>query len=251
MIASAPGHELTSHCHLIEGNLSYSDPIFSGMELWTESCGDIAACFKNLRLLNDTIDRWDKSQPTVELVSFSEIRVDTVHRLQSVANSKPASEMTSLDYQVEICRLAALIYIRLVFQLDSPLCSRIRILKDQAINLIKQGEVNGRIGAFAQQQPTLVIWALFLCGVVSLNNEEQEYFAQPLAKGIRPSGIETWLEMEHRLRQICWLAKLQTPRCWGLWSRIMVLHGQSGEFRRLRLGLKLTNVLVSRLCGEG
>ena len=224
MMAPASGHERIPYRHPIQSDLAFSDPIFSGMELSSGFCGDIAACFHNLRHLNDIINGWDETQPMVELVSFSEIRADTVHRLQSVANTKPASDMTNLDYQVEICRLAALIYIRVVFQLDSPLCSRTRILKDQAIRLIKQGEADGRIDAGARQQPTSVTWALFLCGVVCLNSEEQECFAQVLGKGIRSSGIETWLEMEHCLREICWLGKLQTSRCWSLWSRMMIIR---------------------------
>ena len=194
------------------------------MELSNEFSGDIAACFQNLRHLNDIINRWDESQHMVELMSFSEIRAHTVHRLQSIANAKPASKMTNLDYQVEICRIAALLYIRVVFQLDSPLCGRTRILKDQAICYIKEGEANGEEVVGAREQPTSVIWALFLCGIVSLDNEEQECFAQVLAKGIRASGIESWAEMEHRLEQICWLPKLQTPRCWSLWNRMMIIQ---------------------------
>ena len=213
-MASDPSHRLRS----------YSNTIFPELDLLDEFCGDIAACFESLRHLNDIINRWDESQPMAELVSFSEIRAYTVHRLQSIANTKPASEMTNLDYQIEICRLAALLYIRLVFQHDSPLCGRSRILKDEAISYIKQGEANGMGVAGARKQPISLIWALFICGIASLNNKEQECFAQVLAKAIRAVGIETWPEMEHRLNQICWLAKLQTPRCWSLWNRIMTIQ---------------------------
>ncbi len=225
MASTPPRYEPTPCCHLVRGTLPYSDPIFSELGLSTEFCGEIATCFQNMRHLTEMISSWNDARTAVDMLSFSEIRADTVHRLLSVANTKPALEMTNLDYQVELCRLAALIYIRVALH-DKPYYPRVRILKDQLMHLIKRGEANCIIGVGARRQPTSVTWALFVSGIVSLSKEEEEWFAQRLAKGIRASGIETWPEIEDRLRQICWLDKLNTPTCRSLWNRIMVIHAE-------------------------
>lgn len=234
-MASPPRHEPTPYCHLVRGSLPYNDPIISGLGLSTELCGEIATCFQSMRYLTEKINSWDEFQTTAEFTSFSEIRTDTVHRLLSIADTKPALTMTNLDYQTETCRLAALIYIRAVLQRDTPLCATVRILKDQLMQLIKRGEANGTIGVGARQQPASVTWALFVSGSMSLNKEEREWFAQRLAKGIRASGVDTWPEMEDRLRQICWLDNLNTPTCQSLWSRIMVIHAEywAGQVRSI------------------
>ena len=231
MMASAPRCEPTPYCLLIQGSVPYSDPIFSGIGLSTDFCREVAASFQKMRHLTQMLETRNNFQTNLKTMSFSETRMDTAQRLLSVANTKPTLEMSNLDYQVEICRLAALIYIKVALHTDAPLCSAIRPLRSQLMNLIKQGEVdgtigviNGTIGVGARQQPVSITWALFVVGSLTFNREEQEWFAQRLGKGIRGSGVDTWSEMEYRLRQICWLDKLNTATCRGLWSRIMVIH---------------------------
>ena len=226
MMASAPKYEPTPYCLLIRGSLPYSDPVFPELGLSTESCGEIATSFQNMRYLSQTINSWNSSRATFETMSFTETRTDIVQRLLSVANTKPASEMSNVDYHVEICRLTALIYIKIALHVDTPLCATIRRLRLQLMHLIKQGEANGTIGVGARQQPSSITWAFFVAGSFSFSKEEQEWFAQRLAKGVRASGVETWPEMENRLRQICWLDKLNTSTCRSLWARIMVIDAE-------------------------
>ena len=225
-MASAPRCQPTPYCLLIRGSLPYSDPIFPELGLSTKFCDEIATSFQNLRYLTQTVNKWNEPQAAPEFMSFSKTRTDTVYRLLSVASTKLAYEMTNLDYNVEVCRLAALIYIKIALHINTPLCATIRNLRSQFMHLIKQGEANGTIGVGARQQPTSITWAFFVAGSLSLNEAEQEWFAQRLAKGIRASGVETWPEMEHRLKMICWLEKLNTATCQSLWDRIMVIHAE-------------------------
>ena len=226
MMASAPTYEQTSCCLLIRGSLSYSNPIFHDLGLSTELCGEVATCFHDMRCLSLTLTNWDQSQTTLEVMSFCEMRTNIAHRLLSIANQKLASEMTNLDYHIEICRLAALIYIKIALHTYSPLCATIRSLKAELIDLIKQGEANCTIGVGARPQPCSITWALFVGGMLSLNEEEEEWFAQRLAKGIRASGVETWAEMEERLGQICWIEMLHASTCRRLWRRLECMHAE-------------------------
>lgn len=185
----------------------------------------MAASLENMRYLSQITTKRNKSQATMEIMSFDKMRTEIVLRLMSFANQKPVSEMTILDYHIETCRLAALMYIKVALHMYFPLCAVVRRLKAQLMKLIEQGEANRTIGLGAQ--PGSITWALFVGGVLSLNKEEEEWFALRLAGGIRASGVETWAEMEERLGQICWLDKLNTPTCLRLWSRIEAIHAES------------------------
>lgn len=226
MMASAPRYEPGAYCLLVRGDLPYSDPIFSSLGISPDFCWQIATSFQNMRYLTQTLDNWNGSQTTLENLSFTKTRTYISQRLLSLANHKQALEMTNLDYTVEICRLAALIYIKVALDTDNALCATVRSLSSQFMQLIRQGEANGTIGVGARKQPVSGTWALFVVGSLTINKEEQEWFAQRLAKGIRASGVETWPEMERRLRQTCWLDKLNTSTCRSLWGRIMVIHAE-------------------------
>ena len=204
--------------------MPYDDPIFSGLGFSTDFCREVATSFQSMRYLTQAVNNGTDFQTASEITAFNETRIDTVHRLQSVANTKPPLEMTNLDYQVEICRLAALTYIKAAIHPSLPLCATICNLRYQLKKLIKQGEVNGTVGVGARRAPISTSWALFVVGSLSLDREEQEWFARRLAKGIRASSVETWSEMEGQLRQICWLDKLSTSACRDLWSKILVIN---------------------------
>ena len=224
MIAQNPRFEPGPLSLLIDGSLPHYDPIFPELGLSIELCGEIASCLQDIRRLTQIINSWDKSRTTLDTMSFSRIRMDIFHRLLSFANQKPGLQMTDLDYDVETCRLAALIYIKVALHTYSPLCVPICTLKNQLMNLIEQGEASCIIGVGARQQPHSTTWALFVGGIVSRNKTQEEWFARRLAKGIRASGVETWAEMEARLRQICWLESLNTGTCRSLWRRVESIH---------------------------
>lgn len=226
MMASNLHFEQTPCCLLLRGSLPSSNPIFPEIGLSTDLCGEISASFENMRYLSEMMTKCSQPQTTLDIMCFSKMRTEVFLRLLSFANQKPASEMTILDYHVELCRLAAMIYIKVALYMYFPLCALVRSLKTQLMDLIEQGESNGTIGTGSRPQPGSVTWALFVGGVLSLNKEEEEWFAQRLARGIRASGVETWADMEQRLRQTCWLDKLNTPTCRSLWSRVATIHAE-------------------------
>lgn len=171
-------------------------------------------------------ERSQTTLETLEIMAFSKMRTAIVYRLLSFANQKPSSEMTNIDYYVEVYRLAALIYVKVVLHMFTPLCAPIRSLKLQLMTLVKQGEADCTIGVGARVQPSSITWALWVGGTISCTKEEEEWFAQRLAKGIRASGVETWAEMQDRLVPICWHHKLNTPTCRSLWGRVEAIHAE-------------------------
>ena len=228
MMDSAPQYASTPYCLLIRGSVPYDDPIFSGLGFSTDFCREVATSFQSMRYLTEILNNGTDIQTTCEIRPFSETRTDTVYRLLSLANTKPPLEMSNLDYQIEICRLAALTYIKSALHPSIPLCATIYNLRSQLIKLVKQGERNGTVGVGARRSPISISWALFVVGSLTFDRGEKEWFAQRLAKGIRASSVETWSEMERHLRQICWLDKLNTSTCRDLWSRVMVINAEYG-----------------------
>ena len=225
-LAAAPRVERTPCCRLIRGSLPHNNPVFQDIGLSTELAGGIATSFQNMRYLSQRLNDWASTPTTLEMMSFTELRTAIVYRLLSLKNQKPASEMTSVDYHIELCRLAALIYIKIALHMYMPLCAMSQGLKKQLINLVTQGETNGAIVFGCRTQPCSVTWAFFVGGIISLNKEEEEWFAQRLARGTRASGVEAWTEMEARLRTICWQDKLNTPTCMSLWRRVEDIHAE-------------------------
>ena len=225
-MVTAPQYALTPYCLLIRGNVPYDDPIFSGLGFSTDFCREVATAFRSMRYLTQILGNGTDLLPASKTTPFRETREDTVHRLLSVAKTKPPLEMSRIDYQIEMCRLAALIYIEVALHPSVNLCTTTYNLRSQLMKLMKQAEINGTVGVGARPAPISIFWALFVVGSLSLNKEEEEFFAQRLAKGIRASSVETWSEMEGHLRQICWLDKLNTSTCRELWSRIMAINAK-------------------------
>ena len=229
-LTTAPRVDQTPCCRLIRGSLPHNNPVFHDIGLSTELGGGIATSFQSMRYLSQRLNSWASTPaltPTTdEMMSFTEMRTAIVYRLLSLANRKPASMMTSVDYHIELCRLAALIYIKIALHMYMPLCGMSQRLKNQLISLIKQGEANGASVFGCHPQPFSVTWALFIGGIISLNKEEEEWFAQRLSRGTRVLGVEAWAEMEARLRTICWRDKLNTPTCVSLWRRVEDIHAK-------------------------
>ena len=141
-------------------------------------------------------------------------------RLLSLAkySDETSSEMTILDYQLETSRLSALIYTKCALcpflsstSNNITLCN----LKNQLISRLKQSEeATARVGG--RLPPGSVAWALFICGILSLRENEKLWFVWQIAKSSREAGIRDWREMEARHRKIAWQDGLSVGICKSL-----------------------------------
>ena len=131
--------------------------------------------------------------------------------------------MTDLGYLFEICRLAALIYVPCVLYLWVPAPSMMSKLKMDMLAAFraKQKICNDKI---TNSQSVILMWALFIGGLVSENVDEDHWFAQRIARFARDTGIVTWAQMEDRLLDIGWIKSLQTPTSKKLWMTIETLN---------------------------
>ena len=133
-----------------------------------------------------------------------------------------AVEWTHIDYYFDICRLAALTFTQRVLHMFLPSLSNMRSLKEQIINRFTEMEKEYGIERRGIKL-RILRWALFIAGVLSLNDAEEDWCAQRIARCVRATGISNWEEMEQELAQICWHETLCTPTCESLWRKVQKL----------------------------
>lgn len=165
-----------------------------------------------------------------DLMSFYDQRSALEFSLTSLLIRKSKIFMREIDYVLESYRIAALIYVKYVMYNAAPLCPAIQKLKIQLINVILEADDklvdNGNRLHYGS-----VIWILVMGGILYLNDDEKEYFAQAIARTIRGwwslPGAKTWEVMEASLKEVAWVDRLRSLKCTLLWRRVEALSDQN------------------------
>ena len=219
MLAEKPRYEVASFSLPRSGALEYNNLIFSGFDLPYQVYGGLSIAFRDIRYLTFAVTAQGQSYTAMDLTTFNRIRTAVEYHLLSLKQQTRGTETTELDCQLEICRLAALIYVQLALHLFLPAYAVMRSLKRQIISSLKEKEKH-RIGEGMASRPSLLLWALFMGGILSLDEREEKWFAQRITQQIRTTGITTWAQMQSWLREVCWLDRLHTSTCKSLWQRV-------------------------------
>ena len=193
--------------------------------LMHEACRSLSLCFRDMRhltrelIIQNECDATLRPKPILDNSTFFSMRKALDHRLLSLKLSKPTWKMTVTDCQIEICRTAALIYGRLALPLSMRNDALGRSLKAQVMDLLQRLDVKTAVEA-PEQQPKILIWALFMVGILPSNDEEEHWIARRIAKRALTADVETWTQMEYLLQEICWMDKLNTDICKRLWRKV-------------------------------
>ena len=220
MVAEAPHYELTSFslpCNGALGNESFNVP---GLDLPYQLYGDLSTIFRGIRYLTFALfTAKGQSHTAMDLLTCSKVRTAVEYHLLSFKQHKEGPETTDLDCHVEIYRLAALIYVQRGLHVFLPAYGIMRSLKVQIMHSFEETERNSG-NVVETPRPSLLLWALFMGGILSLDEEDEKWFAHRIARHVRAAGIRHWAQMEGWLREVCWLDKLYTPTCRSLWQRV-------------------------------
>ena len=141
--------------------------------------------------------------------------------------------MTSLEVNLELCRLTALIYIKHALRTDRLFRSDTQDLKAQIMILVREMETRKRWSVEKPERPEhgshIQIWALFRTGLLAVNDEEEEWFAKRVAHRMRGAGMVVWMDLEVGLRRFCWMDEIKvwgnsdnirTEKCDSLWRKV-------------------------------
>lgn len=179
----------------------------------------LAAIFRDMQYVTKVSTVPCRTFTEMDYMRFCKMRAQLQHRLLYLRLDKAASEMNDLDFHLDICRIAALIYIPRALGGFMPPVTVLQSLKLQLMTAFKEKEKN-QIGDTEGRQPGMLVWALFMGGILLLDQGEEEWFAQRIAQRIQNTGIASWAQMESYLKKVCWRDWLHTPSCKKLWSRI-------------------------------
>ena len=219
MLAETPRYELVSLSLPRSRGLEYNNLTVSGFDLPYQVYGELSIAFRDIRYLTFAVTAQGQSYTAMDLMTFNGIRTAVEYHLLSLKQQTHGTETTELGCQLEICRLAALIYVQLALHLFLPAYAVMRSLKRQIISSLKEREKYS-INERKASRPSLLLWALFMGGILSLDEREEKWFAQRIAQHIRTTDIKTWAQMQRWLREVCWLDRLYTSTCKSLWQRV-------------------------------
>ena len=229
MLASPPQFPRVP-CETVVGGLPFPRPmatLIPDLGDTDELCQEMTTNLENMSYLTNCLNNWEFSSTFTDMMTFGRMRSTLEYRLCVLQIRKPPPDMTALDYQLEACRLAALIFLQLVYHNFKPFCSTLRTSKEQLMELVTEGEERG-FGPMDLQLPRGSLrWALFMGGLLSLNAEEETWFAVRIAtsmKMLHGQSRKTWADMEEYLKAVSWSDRLKTPECMSLWDRIQTIY---------------------------
>lgn len=223
MLSAPPHFPRLPICLVIPGETSSCSPICPELGTSTELCAEMINNFNDLRQLTGLLTSFDHSISLIELISFDSVRSSIEHRLLSLEIRKPKQQMQDLDYLLEACRLAALIFLNRVFHGFLPRCSITKQLKCQLKELLLEKESQIVHEICPQMQRGYYTWALCMGGIHSLGDEDITFFAKRIAISTQVwqmQGFSGWSEILRRIKRVCWTNALQSTECEELGKQV-------------------------------
>ena len=225
MLASSRHFPCTPSCYSkvrdlpLSGSTAHLVPVLNKA---SELLEQMDIVFDTLRELTKSLTRSGRSSFN-ESVSFGKMCSALEHRLLHLKICEPPEPMIMLDYLFEACRLGALIYLRRVVKNLDRVGAILQKLKEQLKRLLVEGESKFVGDVDIQMRRGSFMWAVFMGGIVSLDEEEETWFAEWIVKLTKAwyfQGPKCWTDIEKCLRQINWADSLSAPECVSLWGRV-------------------------------
>lgn len=170
--------------------------------------------FNDMRHLTDQLTNFDHSITLIELMSLDNARSSIEHRLLSLELRKP--KMQDLDYLLETCRIAALLFLNRAFHGYWPCCPIITQLKRQLKEFLLARESQIIHEVHSQVHRGYYTWVLFIGGIHSQKDEDIAFFAKRIALAIQAWKVEDsggWPEILSRIKRVAWTNALQSTAC--------------------------------------
>ena len=86
--------------------------------------------------------------------------------------------------------------------------------KLMAVVDVGKGEYE-RIGG--GESDVVVLWVLFMGGLLAENWVERDWFAERIARVVRRLGLRSWEEVEECLMKALWIRRMGNKACESLW----------------------------------
>ena len=189
------------------------------------------AIFDGLRRISFVLDRSRLLQPAsaTAIFCYNKLRSTIEHRLLSLPSQRDFHVGTPQEWHVEeSCRVATLIYINYVLREFHYSFALLKVLKRK---LMDECEEHGRSGGDVtdEDELELLLWSLCMGAVLALDECEEDWFAERVAKAVVRMGLEGWLEVEVCLMRVLWVKRMSDMLHGKLWIKV------EEQMERLRL----------------
>ena len=207
----------------IQGEIPSSNPVCTEFGISTEPGIDIINIFKDIRRLTATLTGIGPSMMLSELTSLEGLGASIMHVLLLLKIRKPKQQMQDLDYLNEACRLAALMFVKRTLHGVWPRCPIITRMRCQLKELLLEKESRPVSEVLPQVHPGYDIWALFMGGIHSLEDDDKSFFAKRIAvstQSWRATGFGGWPGILSCIKNIAWYNTLDGPVCEAFGARV-------------------------------
>ena len=142
----------------------------------------MAIIFEDIRHFTLKLDSQNGTTTRSDPETLSRIRSMFEHRLLMLHVWKPRADMTLLDYQLQACRLVALIYLKCICRNFTPYCDLVKSSRDQLRGLVDEAEFRGFDAIDIQLRRGQRSWAVSIGGSQSVDIGENDWFIARIAK---------------------------------------------------------------------
>lgn len=156
-----------------------------------------------------------------EIIAFSAARNKLEYNLFAIPTPENHVFATDPDqYIYEVVRIAAIMYINYnlheydgVYRVSMRLNRKLR-------DVISAGEPSfEKTGA--PNREIIMLWVLFMGGLISVNAPEKLWFARRIARLIERLELKSWNEVEECLMRALWIRRMNDSACEALWMAVM------------------------------
>lgn len=197
ILAQPPAYEMTPCCVMIRGNTPPHLSVYQKAGVDPQISEHFETLFADLQYLNSNLNRAQentdhgKEATTLDLMNFSKVRTTVEHRILAMArlsSHKPRNMMTCDEYALEICRRAALVFIKCGLHMYLPICTILVSLKEQIMQLMRDEETYCGIGTSGRREDERTLWAILIGSLLAVTPEEEVFFAKRIAERTRIIG---------------------------------------------------------------
>ena len=140
MMSTAPHFPRRPDNLVIQGETESSRPVFPKLGASAELCAELIGSFHDMRHLTELLTSVDHSATLTQLMSLDSVRSNIEYRLLSLEIRKSKQKMQHHDYLLEVCRVAALMFLHRAFHGLWRRCTLITQLRNKLKGLLLEKE---------------------------------------------------------------------------------------------------------------
>jgi len=191
------------------------------LDLSGNTYSEIPQILFEIRHLTLVVESFNNSRgaTSAEMLAFSKARSALEYRLL-LMHTPVESADHGYHYVYEACRIAAVIYINYVLHEFDPIFRVLENLKRKLVETIEAGE-DIRQSFCGRSEASLLLWALFMGGLLAKGDYDREWFVQRIAEQMMTLNLRSWKDVEECLMKALWIKRMRNSASEMLWKEAL------------------------------